>query len=244
MHLCTCIFERQKTNPLLIGPAAVLLTWLGSLAVGTKSSVWPAFVLQSWKSGFHIGTICAVPSDPAQRRRLESTQRFAIQKHKAFQSQTHPQNKETENMLTQVDDAHMHTNCYFSFFNPAGQKLHMQAFCCLTGAGQTWLGEQRISATHTDWWSHSLRGTWSIYCHGAKKECASAGGGGICCALWEMGVGIRHSSCMAFCFVQFQQRSWRKQRRITQCKCYSTLITVLYVHTREKLHCVQAKHNI
>lgn len=114
----------------------------------TKSAVWPAFVLQSWKSGFHIGTICAVASDPAQRRRLESTQRFTIQKHKAFQAHTHLQIRETENMLAQVGNTHMHTNCYFLFGSPSGQKLHMRVFCCLTGAGQTWLGELRIFA-HT-----------------------------------------------------------------------------------------------
>lgn len=51
-------------------------------------------------------------------------------------------------MLAQVGNAHMHTNCYFSFTDPLGQKLHMQAFCCLTGAGQTWLGDLRIFATH------------------------------------------------------------------------------------------------
>lgn len=53
---------------------------------------------------------------------------------------------------------------------------------------------------------------------------ASAWGGGICCALWEMGVEIRHSCCMTFCSVQFPHRSQRKQRRVTQC-CYSTLIS-------------------
>lgn len=52
-------------------------------------------------------------------------------------------------MLAQVDNTHMHTNCFFSFINPLGQKLHMQAFCCLTGAGQTWLGDLGIFATHT-----------------------------------------------------------------------------------------------
>lgn len=86
---------------------------------------------------------------------------------------------------------------------PSGPKLHMQAFCRLMGAGQTWLGELRIFATHThtDWWAHSVRRTWSICCHRAKRVCASAWGGGICCMLWEMGVGIRHSCCMTFCLV-------------------------------------------
>ena len=34
------------------------------LPVVTKTSLWSAFVLQSCKSGFHIGTICALTSDP------------------------------------------------------------------------------------------------------------------------------------------------------------------------------------
>ena len=222
---------------------ALLLTRLESLAVVTKSSARPAFVLQSWKSGFHIGTICAVTSDPAQRRRWESTQRFAIQKHKAFRSHTHThthlQIRETENMLAQVDSAHMHTNCYFSFVNPPGQKLHMQAFCCLTGAGQTWPGELRIFATHTQGLMISLckgRRTWSIYCHRPRereRESVCVCGGEICCALWEMGVGIRHNCRMTFCSERFPHRSRGKQRRITQCKRYSTLITVFHVSTRK-----------
>lgn len=80
MNAYMCVFGAQKKNPLLIASEAVLLTWLESLAVMTKTSVWLVFVLQSWKSGFHIGTICALTSDPSQRRRIESTRRFAIQK--------------------------------------------------------------------------------------------------------------------------------------------------------------------
>lgn len=160
-YLFSCVFltHMQIQSPLLIAYEAMLLTWLGPLAVMTKSSVWPAFVQQSWKNSFHIGTICALTFDPAQRRRLESTQRFATQKHKAFQAHTCPQIRKTDNMLAQVGNAHMHTNCYFLFVSPRGQKLHMQMFCCLTGAGQTWLEELRIFATHTrtDRWSHSVK---------------------------------------------------------------------------------------
>lgn len=79
-YLYVCVFGAQKKNPLLIASEAVLLTWLESLAVMTKTLVRPVFVQQSWKSGFHIGTICAVTSDPAQRQRIERACRFVIQK--------------------------------------------------------------------------------------------------------------------------------------------------------------------
>ena len=130
-------------------------------------------------------------------------------------------------MLAQVDSAHMHTNCYFSFVNPPGQKLHMQAFCCLTGAGQTWPGELRIFATHTHtaWWSHCVReGEHEVFVATGPREsvCVCVGGGGICCALWEMGVRIRHNCRMTFCSERFPHPSRGKQRRITQCKPYST----------------------
>lgn len=47
----------------------MLLDWEAgcSAAVTTKTTVWLVFVLQGWKNGFHIGTICAATSDSAQR---------------------------------------------------------------------------------------------------------------------------------------------------------------------------------
>lgn len=223
MHDYMCVFRAHKKNPLLIASVAVLLTWLGSLAVMTKTSVWPVFVLQSWKNGFHIGTICTVASDPVQRRQIESTQRFAIQKHKAFQAQADLQIWETKNMLAQVDDAHMQTNCYFFIRQPCGPKI-THASILLSDGGRADLagGAENICNTYTHRLVISLcksRWAWNICCRRAKCVwvCGtSTWGGGICCALWEMGVRIRHSCCMTFCSVQFPHQSWRKQRRITQ----------------------------
>lgn len=106
------------------------VSWLGDgvvltrSAVMTKSSAWPAFVLQSWKSSFHIGTICTVTSDPAQRRRRESTRRFALQKHKAFHSDLVDVCEQTENTLAQVNGAHTHTHTHrFVRHRDASMKL-------------------------------------------------------------------------------------------------------------------------
>lgn len=109
---------------------------------------------------------------------------------------TNKRERKKKNMLAQVDNTHMHTNCFFSFINPLGQKLHMQAFYCLTGAGQTWLGDLRIFATHThtQWLVITLckgRRTWSICRHRAKTAEKGVGGKSLLCFVgrWE---GTRH----------------------------------------------------
>lgn len=138
-------------------------TWQRSLAAGTKSSLWSAFVLQSWKSRFHIGTICASTSDPllggggCQRALADS----GDPQRNTFPSQIRgflsffPSCFCLKHTRWHMWKASTCTPAVaFSLVKCCRPKMtHACISGCLMGAGQTLLaGEQRICApcTHTD----------------------------------------------------------------------------------------------
>lgn len=203
----TCVYSGHKWKSCWFVWRQCCWSGWGIWQSWTKSSVWPAFVLESWKTSFHIGTICTLTSDPAQRwgrvrgggggreseREKNRAPRDLLTRNTKHSRQAHSYT-ETENMLAQADDAHMHTNCYFFAHQTCGPEI-THASVLLSDRGWADLAEGSWECLQH---AHRLvisprkrRRTWSICCYGARRAAGGwVGGGELVCVGRELDISV------------------------------------------------------